>query len=75
MWPIKNLNLNLEVARAERKLQLNELEEIRVVAHKKSRMPKQRLKLFHDRHIPRKEIILGQKILVYDSRLHLLSSK
>jgi len=59
----------------ERKLQLNELEEIRVKACVKSRMYDERAKLFYDWHIHRKEFFLGQKVLLYDSILHLFSGK
>jgi len=75
MWAIKTLNLDLEVAGVERKLQLSELEEIRDEAYENSRMHKLRAKLFHDRHIYRKEFYLDQKVLLYDSKLHLFPRK
>jgi len=59
MWAIKTLNLDLEMAGVERKLQLSELEEIGVEAYENSRMHKGRAKLFHDRHIRRTESFLG----------------
>ena len=40
MWAIKTLNLDLEMAGVERKLQLSELEEIRAEAYENSRMHK-----------------------------------
>ena len=49
IWPIKTLNFDLEAAGVERKLQLSELEEIRVEAYENSRMHKERAKSFHDR--------------------------
>ena len=49
------MNLDLEVARVKRKSQLSELEEIRAEAYENSRTHKGRAKLFHDRHIRRKE--------------------
>ena len=48
------MNLNLEAAEVDRKLQLSELEEIRAEAYKNSRMHKERAKLFHDKCIHRK---------------------
>ena len=56
-------------------LQLSELEEIRAAVYENSRMHKERAKLLHDRHICRKEFFLGQKVLLYDFRLHLFPSK
>ena len=34
-----------------------------------------RVKIFHDRHIIRKAFVPGQKVLLYNSRLHLFSGK
>jgi len=59
MWAIKTLNLDLEEAGVERKLQLSELEEIRAETYENSRIHKERAKMFHDRHIHRKEFFLG----------------
>jgi len=56
---IKTLNQDLEATRIERKLQLSELEGIRVEAFEDSRMHKERAKLFHERHIHRKEFFTG----------------
>ena len=55
----------------ERRLQLNELDEIRAEAYESARSYKERTKLFHDRLILRKEFALGMKVLLYDSKLHL----
>ena len=41
IWAIKTLNLDLEAAGEERKLQLSELEEIRVETYENSRMHKE----------------------------------
>ena len=65
----------MQAAGVERKLQLSELEEIKAEAYENSRTYKERAKLFHDRHIHRKEFFPGQKVLLYDSRLHLFSGK
>ena len=75
MWAIKTLNLDLEAVGVEKKLQLSQLEEIRAKADENSRIHKERAKLFHDRHIHRKEFFLGQKVLLYDSRLHLFPGR
>jgi len=62
----KTLNLSLEAAGLERKLQLSELEEIRVDTYENSRMLKEITNLFHDRHIHRKEFFSCQKVLLYN---------
>ena len=53
-WAIKMFNFNLDKASSLRKLQLNELEEIRHDAYKNSRISKERMKVFHDKQILRK---------------------
>jgi len=74
-WAIKKLNYHLTEAGEERRLQLNELEEIRTEAYESARSYKEKAKLFHDRHILRKEFAPGMKVLLYDSRLHLFPGK
>ena len=74
-WAIKKLNYDLTKAGEERRLQLNELDEIRAEAYESARSYKERAKLFHDRRILRKEFALGMKVLLYDSRLHLFPGK
>ena len=74
-WVIKMLNFDLTEAGEVRKLQLSELDEIRAEAYQNARSYKERAKLFHDRHILRKEFTPGMKVLLYDSRLHLFPGK
>jgi len=74
-WAIKMLNYDFTEASDERRLQLSELEEIRAEAYESARSYKERAKLFHDKHILRKEFAPGMKVLLYDSKLHLFSGK
>ena len=53
MWAIKKLNLDLEAAGIHRKLDLDELEEIRNHSYKNAKIYKERTKIFHDKHIVR----------------------
>ncbi|CAN6547907.1 unnamed protein product [Malus baccata var. baccata] len=64
-WAIKELNFSYDSAGEQRKLQLNELEEIRQGAYESSRIYKERTKAFHDR----------QKVLLFSSRLKLFPGK
>ena len=70
-WAIKQLNFDLDKAGEFRKFQLDELEEIRNDAYDCSKQYKDRMKIMHDRIITRKEFQPGQKVLLYNSRLHL----
>ena len=74
-WAIKQLNLRMPQAGAHRKLQLNELEEIRNDAYDNSRIYKAKVKAFHDKNILRKTFVAGQKVLLYNSHLHLFPGK
>ena len=74
-WAVKQCNLNLDEAGVHRKLQLQELEEIRLEAYENSRMYKEKTKIFHDKMLMRKEFFIGQKVLLYNSRLKLLPGK
>ena len=70
-WAIKAFNSSLDDAGNVRKLQINELEELRNDAYENSRIIKARTKFFHDKRIFRKIFEIGQKELLYNSRLHL----
>ena len=74
-WAIKQLNISLNEAGMYRKLQLNELEEIRNDAYESAKVYKDRMKVFHDKNILRKSFTVGQKVLLYNSRLHLFPGK
>ncbi|KAM0972226.1 hypothetical protein ACFX2B_019773 [Malus domestica] len=74
-WAIKELNFSYDSAGEQRKLQLNELEEIRQGAYESSRIYKERTKAFHDSQILRKEFQPGQKVLLFSSRLKLFPGK
>ncbi|KAK9185144.1 hypothetical protein WN943_025498 [Citrus x changshan-huyou] len=58
-------------ASLERRLQLAELEEIRNDAYENAKIYKQRMKVFHDKQIMRKSFTPGQKVLSFNSRLHI----
>ncbi|KAL6336095.1 hypothetical protein AAG906_010372 [Vitis piasezkii] len=55
----------------KRFLDLNEMEELRNDAYSNSNIAKQRLKRWHDQLISRKQFQKGQRVLLYDSRLHI----
>jgi hypothetical protein len=61
-------------AGSQRKLQLNELEELRNDAYDYARMYKAQMKKAHDQSILKRSFEAGQKVL-YNSRLHLFPSK
>ncbi|CAN6704003.1 unnamed protein product [Malus baccata var. baccata] len=74
-WAIKHLNFDYQAAGEKRKLQLNELEEIRNDAYENAKIYKDKTKKFHNAHILRKEFQPGQKVLLFNSRLKLFPGK
>ena len=57
-WAIKKLNFDLNKVGAERKLQINEFEEIRIDAYNCAKSYKDRMKRVHDKNILRKSFEL-----------------
>jgi hypothetical protein len=74
-WAIKKCNWEMNEAGIERKLQLQELEELRLEAYENSKLYKERMKKVHDKLIQRKEFMVGQKVLLFNSRLKLMPGK
>ncbi|RVW18429.1 Retrovirus-related Pol polyprotein from transposon 17.6 [Vitis vinifera] len=74
-WAIKRLNMDLIRAGAKKCLDLNEMEELRNDAYINSKVAKQRMKKWHDQLISNKELRNGQRVLLYDSRLHIFPGK
>ena len=59
----------------ERKLQLQELEKIHLEAYENSKIYKEKVKRFHDSRIVRKKFHINKKVLLFNSRLKLISGK
>ncbi|KAL0296022.1 UNVERIFIED_CONTAM: Retrovirus-related Pol polyprotein from transposon.6 [Sesamum radiatum] len=74
-WAVQKCNFDMGKAGIERKLQLQELEELRLDAYENKRIYKEKTKAFHDSFILRKQFDIGQKVLLYNSRLKLMSGK
>jgi len=74
-WVIKAFNSNLDDVSQLRKLQINELEEIRNDAYKNSKIHKARIKEFHDKRILRKTFDVVKKFcfIIVDSTYFLES--
>ena len=75
LWAIKKLNFDLNKVGNLRKLHIAELEEIRNEVYDNAKITKSRTKFFHNQYIHKKNFVLGQKVLLYNSRLHLFARK
>ena len=67
--------MKMDESGEHRKLQLQELKEIRNDAYESARIYKEKAKVFHDKMISRKEFKVGQKVLLYHLQLHLFLGK
>ncbi|CAN6711730.1 unnamed protein product [Malus baccata var. baccata] len=74
-WVVKTFNLDLDAAGMHRKLQLNELEELRNEAYENARIYKEKTKAFHDKMIRGKTFNIRQKVLLFNSHLRLFPGK
>ncbi|CAN6685843.1 unnamed protein product [Malus baccata var. baccata] len=74
-WAVKAFNFELDEAGVHRKLQLNELEEIRNEAYENARIYKEKTKALHDKMIRGKSFSVGQRVLLFNSRLRLFPGK
>ncbi|KAJ9691357.1 hypothetical protein PVL29_013514 [Vitis rotundifolia] len=74
-WAIRKLNMDLNRAKMKRFLDLNEMEELRNDTYNNSNIAKQRLTRWHDQLVSRKEFQKGQRVLLYDSKLHIFPGK
>ncbi|CAN6560268.1 unnamed protein product [Malus baccata var. baccata] len=70
-WAIKKFNMDLNAAGSQRKFQLNELDKIRHEAYENASIYKEKTKAFHDKMIRGKTFSIGQKMLLFNSRLQL----
>ena len=58
-WTVKTCNFSIDQAGDERKLQLSELDEIRLEAYENSKFYKEKTKKFHDNLIAKKDFVVG----------------
>ena len=72
-WAVHQFNMSLDEAGPLKHLQLNVLDEIRNDAYENSIISKVKMKSVHDQFILSKSFNVGQKVLLYNSRLHLFS--
>nr|GEW76205.1 reverse transcriptase domain-containing protein [Tanacetum cinerariifolium] len=74
-WALKHTNFDLKTAGDHRKLQLNELNELRDQAYENSLIYKERTKKLHDDKIKNRIFNVGNQVLLFNSRLKIFSGK
>nr|GEX44157.1 reverse transcriptase domain-containing protein [Tanacetum cinerariifolium] len=75
LWALKHANFDLKTAGDHRKLQLNELSELRDQAYENSLIYKERTKKLHDEEIKNRIFNVGDQVLLFNSRLNIFSGK
>ncbi|GJW34093.1 reverse transcriptase domain-containing protein [Tanacetum coccineum] len=68
-WALKHANFDLKTAGDHRKLQLNELSELRDQAYENSLIYKEKTKKLHDSKIKNRIFNIGDQVLLFNSRL------
>jgi hypothetical protein len=63
--------MDFKAARKKRQMQLSELEEWREKAYHNAKLYKERIKRWHDKRLKNKEFKLGDKVLLFNSRVKL----
>nr|GEZ23527.1 reverse transcriptase domain-containing protein [Tanacetum cinerariifolium] len=74
-WALKHGNCDLKTAGDHRKLQLNELNELRDQAYENSLIFKERTKKLHADNIKNRIFNVGDQVLLFNSRLKIFSDK
>nr|GEZ17508.1 reverse transcriptase domain-containing protein [Tanacetum cinerariifolium] len=74
-WALKHANFDLAVAGDHRKVQFNELNELRDHAYENSLIYKEKTKRIHDSKIKNRVFNVGDRVLLFNSRLKIFSGK
>ncbi|GJT51003.1 reverse transcriptase domain-containing protein [Tanacetum coccineum] len=74
-WALKHANFDLMTAGDHRKVQLNELNELRDHAYENSLIYKEKTKRIHDSKIKNRVFNVGDRVLLFNSRLKIFSGK
>nr|GEZ77736.1 reverse transcriptase domain-containing protein [Tanacetum cinerariifolium] len=74
-WALKQTNFDLAFAGDHRKVQLNELNELHDHAYENSLIYKEKTKRIHDSKIKNRVFNVGDRVLLFNSRLKIFSGK
>ncbi|GJS66938.1 reverse transcriptase domain-containing protein [Tanacetum coccineum] len=74
-WALKHCNFDLKTAGDHWKVQMNELNELRDQAYKNSLIYKEKTKKIHDSKIKNRVFNVGDRVLLFNSRLKIFSRK
>ncbi|GJV19001.1 reverse transcriptase domain-containing protein [Tanacetum coccineum] len=72
-WALKHCNFDLKTAGDHRKVQMNELNELRDQAYENSLIYKEKTKKIHDSKIKNRVFNVGDRVLLFNSRLKIFA--
>jgi hypothetical protein len=67
-WAIKEMNLDVDAARIKRRIQISELEKMRLKAYESATIYKERMNRWYDKTLQLKEFKEGDKVLLFNSK-------
>jgi hypothetical protein len=67
-WVIMEMNLDVDAVRIKRRIQISELEEMRLKAYESATIYKERMKRLDDKILQAKEFKEGDKVLLFNSK-------
>nr|GEX66716.1 reverse transcriptase domain-containing protein [Tanacetum cinerariifolium] len=74
-WALKHANFDMKTTGDHRKVQINELNELRDQAYENSLIYKEKTKRLHDSKIKNRVFNIGDRVLLFNSRLKIFSGK
>nr|GEY12534.1 reverse transcriptase domain-containing protein [Tanacetum cinerariifolium] len=74
-WALKHANFNLKTAGDHRKVQINELNELRNQTYENSLIYKEKTKRLHDSKIKDRDFNIDDRVLLFNSRVKIFSGK
>jgi hypothetical protein len=74
-WAVRELNRDSKLAGKKRLLELSSLDEWRNEAYENARLFKEKVKQWYDKRILKREFHVGEKVLLYRSRLRFFAGK
>ncbi|XP_062103777.1 uncharacterized protein LOC133814888 [Humulus lupulus] len=72
---MRELNMDATTTRHHRSLELNEMDEFHNESNENAKIYKDHTKAWHDKNLVHKEFQLGQRVLLFNSRLKLFLGK
>ena len=74
-WAVKELNYDFKLASGKRLFDISSLDEWRTQAYENAKLFKEKVKRWHDKRIQKREFIVGEYVLLYNSCFRFFAGK